>query len=72
MEEGTKTFLAILVLFLFILALNPSLIGTTVGSMTWGENFSNIWFGLGQIGQTILFIVLAIAFIAILIGSEKK
>jgi len=71
MNDGTKTFLAILIFSLFVLALKPDLIGTTAGSMAWGENFSNIWSGLGNAGQTILLIVLAIVFIAILIGREK-
>lgn len=72
MEDWIETFLAILVFFLFVLALNPSLVGTTVGSVTWGEIFKDIWLGFGRTGQTIFLIVLAIVFIAILIGSEKR
>ena len=72
MEEGTKTFLAILAFIFLVLALNPSLITTTSGSIAWGENFSDIWSGFGLFGQSAILIVIVISLIAVLIGSGNK
>lgn len=70
MKEGTQIFLAILIFSLLILALAPSWIGVA-GSITIGESFENVWFGLGRGGQTIILVVVLIAVIALLIGSKK-
>lgn len=69
-DEG-KGFLALLAFLLLLLALNPSLIGTTAGSIG-AQDFENVWTGFGLVGQMVAVGLVFITIIAFLVGTQKS
>lgn len=68
-NDGFKVFLAIGVIAGLILLLNPSMLGTTMASISPMEWFGNWWIDLGFATQTIILLVVLIMFITLLVGK---
>jgi hypothetical protein len=67
--KGGEVFLIIGILVLLILMMNPSLVGTTAGSIV-GDTFTNVWLGFGGFGQSAVLLIAFIVAVAFLINKK--